>query len=511
METGIGFFQLLCALPEPCIPSVPADFGKRVYQGVRVKHTVKDLLAEKRSRQSSGSRFSGSTSTVQSPFGQVPEADLNLPALLFKALQTRLVCCSWRSPDGTQSTWAHTPVSRQDGFLGDAGQKRALLCTHRGAHSSVAAVRVFLTVSHPFFWPPGSPTTAGYYGVRRSFPAELDFHSTKQFVSDVYSSPLGSKPFSCDSSVPQGYPALLEPYLSEQFGDHRAPPLPAGTSSFFSPPAVPPLLPSFPNDTGHFLLVSGSMVPSPRARSPHLNAGLSQGHSWGKDVAGGAQQWGRTLGEGLLSLVPSNSPLFLLGTFRSALSWTPLPGTEWDCWGALGRKQPLVTPGCCLSLSLPLPSSTHTPGQSSWILFFLPSLPVSLQREPWEQTSPESLSQADSACSDPLQALPASSSCLSPPESGGVSPFRGSGWTPAIPGAQPYPLHPLEDVHYSPSYAATSPYSLSPFMAGANEPSRMSHLCPEQPSEAPHLPDHSAWAKEDGSALWGTYEGRRTY
>lgn len=40
------------------IPSVPTDFGKRVYQGVRVKHTVKDLLAEKRSRQSSGSCFS---------------------------------------------------------------------------------------------------------------------------------------------------------------------------------------------------------------------------------------------------------------------------------------------------------------------------------------------------------------------------------------------------------------------------------------------------------------------
>lgn len=142
-----------------------------------------------------------------------------------------------------------------------------------------------LQFSTLFFWSPGSPTTAGYYGVCRSFPAELDFHSTKQFVSDVYSSPLGSKPFSCDSSAPQGYPALLEPYLSEQFGDHRAPPLPAGTSSFFSPPAVPPLLPSFPNDTGHFLLVSASMVLSPRARSPHLNAGLSQGCSWGKDVA----------------------------------------------------------------------------------------------------------------------------------------------------------------------------------------------------------------------------------
>ncbi|KAF2977008.1 hypothetical protein EK904_010998 [Melospiza melodia maxima] len=151
---------------------------------------------------------------------------------------------------------------------------------------------------------PGSPTTPGYYGVRRPFPPELDFHGTKQFGSDAYPSPLASKPFSCDPSAPQGCPALLEPYLSEQFGDHRTapPPLPAATSSFFSAPAVPPLLPSFPSDTGHFLL-----------------------------------------------------------------------------------------------------------------------------REPWEQPSPESLGQPDSACSEPLQALPATSSCLSLPEPGAASPFRGSG------------------------------------------------------------------------------------
>nr|XP_056716829.1 POU domain class 2-associating factor 2 [Euleptes europaea] len=48
--------------------TVPADYGKRVYQGVRVKHTVKDLLAEKRSRQTSGSRFNGSVATTQSSF-----------------------------------------------------------------------------------------------------------------------------------------------------------------------------------------------------------------------------------------------------------------------------------------------------------------------------------------------------------------------------------------------------------------------------------------------------------
>nr|XP_033774616.1 uncharacterized protein C11orf53 homolog isoform X1 [Geotrypetes seraphini] len=51
--------------------AVPTDFNKRIYQGVRVKHTVKDLLAEKRSRQTTGSRFNGSVSPVQAPFGQI--------------------------------------------------------------------------------------------------------------------------------------------------------------------------------------------------------------------------------------------------------------------------------------------------------------------------------------------------------------------------------------------------------------------------------------------------------
>ncbi|XP_053125828.1 POU domain class 2-associating factor 2 [Hemicordylus capensis] len=48
--------------------SVPADYGKRVYQGVRVKHTVKDLLAEKRSRQTSSSRFNGNVASTQQSF-----------------------------------------------------------------------------------------------------------------------------------------------------------------------------------------------------------------------------------------------------------------------------------------------------------------------------------------------------------------------------------------------------------------------------------------------------------
>ncbi|XP_041851627.1 uncharacterized protein C11orf53 homolog [Melanotaenia boesemani] len=47
------------------------EYSKRVYQGVRVKHTVKDLLAEKRSRQTSGPRYSGGSTTPPS-FVQMP-------------------------------------------------------------------------------------------------------------------------------------------------------------------------------------------------------------------------------------------------------------------------------------------------------------------------------------------------------------------------------------------------------------------------------------------------------
>ncbi|KAM6933565.1 POU domain class 2-associating factor 2 [Xenentodon cancila] len=47
------------------------EYSKRVYQGVRVKHTVKDLLAEKRSRQTSGPRYNGGSTTPPS-YVQMP-------------------------------------------------------------------------------------------------------------------------------------------------------------------------------------------------------------------------------------------------------------------------------------------------------------------------------------------------------------------------------------------------------------------------------------------------------
>ncbi|XP_045696445.1 uncharacterized protein C11orf53 homolog isoform X1 [Phyllostomus hastatus] len=153
--------------------SVPGDYSKRVYQGVRVKHTVKDLLAEKRSRQTSNSRFNGGASSPPSPLLQMPA---------------------------------------------------------------------------------GSPVMSGYYGVRRSFLSDSDFHNTKQFANDLCTSSI-AKPFPCESSAGQSHAALLDSYFTEPYGDHRPPALTHNTGPLLGASPLPPLLPPpFPSDPTHFVL-----------------------------------------------------------------------------------------------------------------------------------------------------------------------------------------------------------------------------------------------------------------
>ncbi|CAM4698878.1 unnamed protein product, partial [Caretta caretta] len=96
-----------------------------------------------------------------------------------------------------------------------------------------------------------SMAMSGYYGVRRPFMSDLDFHNTKPLSNDVYASSLGAKSFPCDSSAVQGYPPLLDPYFTE---DYRAAAVTPSTSSLFSTSSLPPLLPPFPSDSAHFLI-----------------------------------------------------------------------------------------------------------------------------------------------------------------------------------------------------------------------------------------------------------------
>lgn len=92
---------------------------------------------------------------------------------------------------------------------------------------------------------------SGYYGVRRSFLSDSDFHSTKQFANDACTSSV-ARPFPCESSAGQSHPALLESYFPEPYADHRP-----SAGPLFSASPLPPLLPPpFPSDPTHFVLVS---------------------------------------------------------------------------------------------------------------------------------------------------------------------------------------------------------------------------------------------------------------
>ncbi|XP_060754009.1 POU class 2 homeobox associating-factor 2 [Neoarius graeffei] len=148
-----------------------AEYSKRVYQGVRVKHTVKDLLAEKRSRQTSGPRFAGVS--AQSPLIQMA----------------------------------------------------------------------------------GSHTLPGYYGMRRPFFPDAEFcSSSKQFSTDIYSSALTGKSFSCDITPMSTYSSLIDSCYPESFSDYRSVAHSGGGSSVFSSTALATRLPHFPGDTSHFML-----------------------------------------------------------------------------------------------------------------------------------------------------------------------------------------------------------------------------------------------------------------
>ena len=97
---------------------------------------------------------------------------------------------------------------------------------------------------------------SGYYGVRRAFLSDPDFHNTKQFANDACTS-SAAKPFACESSVGQGHAALLDPYFPEPYGDHRPTALTPNSGTLFSSSPLPPLLPPpFPSDPAHFALVS---------------------------------------------------------------------------------------------------------------------------------------------------------------------------------------------------------------------------------------------------------------
>ncbi|XP_078415925.1 POU domain class 2-associating factor 2-like [Cetorhinus maximus] len=147
-----------------------------------------------------------------------------------------------------------------------------------------------------------------------------------------------------------------------------------------------------------------------------------------------------------------------------------------------------------------------------------------LLRDSWDSV-PDSVNQGDAIC-DSLQQMQASvTNCqashdnnhsLSGHDSTSASQYRNTNRNSSMSsqGSQPYPLHPLEEMHFASSYQAASAYGCAPFMTVPSElAAKIVHLSSEESPEIPttSMLDASSWAKEDASTTWPLYEVRRTY
>ncbi|XP_038830416.1 uncharacterized protein C11orf53 homolog [Salvelinus namaycush] len=137
--------------------------------------------------------------------------------------------------------------------------------------------------------------------------------------------------------------------------------------------------------------------------------------------------------------------------------------------------------------------------------------PHFLLRDSWEQPVADPVTQGEGLCTDGLTSVPVSLPSPDPP--GSPSQYRCSTRSSSMASAQPYALHPLEEVHYHTSYPAASTFTCPSYMTVSNDlASKMAPLANEDSDStlATHSDTHS-WVKEDGGSSWSPYEIRRSY
>lgn len=146
---------------------------------------------------------------------------------------------------------------------------------------------------------------------------------------------------------------------------------------------------------------------------------------------------------------------------------------------------------------------------------FVPS-----QRDSWEQSVPEPVSQVEALCPDGLASVSVPPSMPSPEPPGSPSQYRSPSRGSSMGhGSQPYTLHPLEDAHYHPLTSSGSyPVASASFPCPSYMHTPISDLVTKMVTEEAAdghagLPSevHTSWAKEDGVSPWSPYEIRRAY
>ncbi|XP_067112770.1 POU domain class 2-associating factor 2 [Osmerus mordax] len=138
-----------------------------------------------------------------------------------------------------------------------------------------------------------------------------------------------------------------------------------------------------------------------------------------------------------------------------------------------------------------------------------------LLRDTWEHSEEDSVSQSEVLCSEgPVPST--GSHGLTNPDPKSPSSYRMSTGrsVPTLSSPQPYSLHPLEEVHYSPSsYAPSSNYSSSySYMTAPGESAgiKIMPVTSEDSSDAVQL-SNTSWTKEDAPGSWLPYEPRKAY
>ncbi|KAF0030295.1 hypothetical protein F2P81_017026 [Scophthalmus maximus] len=482
-----------------------SDYSKRVYQGVRVKHTVKDLLAEKRSRQTSGPRYSHRH--VHSIDMQAANRSANEVVREDRPLRLHTSRCQVRLNTNTPLIFViHHWISLDHKSANTVSIGSTIV---RILTRECEVVMTKMTLG--FVWSPaGSHMLPSYYGMRRPFISDSDFASVKQFSPDVYSSALGGKPLGCDPSTMTSYSSLIDSYYPEAFGDYRsAATFSSSGGSFLPSSALSSLLPPFSGESSHLFPRDSwdQSVPEPvsqvEALCPDSLASVSVPPSMPSPEPPGSPSQYRSNSRGSsMCSVPGSQPYTLHSledahyhSLTGSSSYPAAPSSSFSCTPYMSSSASDLVSKMVTEEDGSLPAN----GEASWA--------KEDGRDSWDQSVPEPVSQVEALCPDSLASVSVPPSMPSPEPPGSPSQYRsnsrGSSMC-SVPGSQPYTLHSLEDAHYhsltgSSSYPAapSSSFSCTPYMSSSAS-DLVSKMVTEEDGSLP-ANGEASWAKEDGS------------
>ncbi|KAK1786367.1 hypothetical protein P4O66_017601 [Electrophorus voltai] len=431
----------------------PPEYSKRVYQGVRVKHTVKDLLAEKRSRQTGVPHFPVSDTSMRplflsppalSPPALSPPAP-SPPAPSSAALSPAALCPPALCPPAL-SPAALCPPALSPAALSSAALCPPALCPPALSPAALSSA----ALSSAALCPPAlSPAALS--------PAAL---SAAPFFPSLFHLCIGKVELRFSS--PWHDSADLLRWLASLLGLSSSATVLSGDLSSSEPIRT--------NDSMRRPFISEAEFST---SSKQLSTDVHSSALTGKSVS--------------CDPVPIQYQSLLDGYYTESFSDY--------CGAGLAGGGSTIFSSSTLSTLLPsLPADT-----SNFVL-----------RDSWETAATEVM---EGLCADSLVPAPLMGS-LSGSELHSPGQYRASSKGSVVPSSLFYPLHPLEDGHYpSPFQPAPGGFVYPTYTAVSGQSTtKTAALSSAETENPPLLSDTFPWVREDtSSGPWSQYEIRRAF